>query len=1138
MKLTRLRLVGFKSFVDASELVIEPGLTGIVGPNGCGKSNLVEALRWAMGESSHKALRAAEMNDVIFAGSGGRPSRNNAEVVIVLDNRAHRAPSPFTEVDDLEISRRIERDKGSTYRVNGREVRARDVQLLFADASTGARSPALVRQGQISEIINARPEARRRVLEEAAGIAGLHARRHEAELKLRAAEQNLVRVEDVLERIRGQIEGLKRQARQAARYRQLSADIRRLEGALLTRAHTEALAEKKAAEDAVSEAERAVAARTLSQAEAARAEAVAAHELPAQRDAAASAGAALARLRRARDDLDREERQARDRLAELIRRLAQLDDDHARETALAADANETLARFEADLAALDAEESGALEREADAERRMAAAAKTLTEAEAELTRINAVLAARDAERAQLGRAREEAESRLGRVGVELQRLAVEQRALEGSDHARRLAILSAELDRASSILSDAEAAAISAEAALPDLRAAEANARQRAHEQEAALRRLEVEAKTLAKLIDPGQAVLWPPLIDSVSAAPGYEAALVAALGEDLSIPLDQAAPAYWARLAAPADDPSLPAGVEPLGQYVDGPPELARRLAQTGLVTRDDGAALQPHLAAGQCLVSAQGDLWRWDGFTATAEAETPFARQLAGRNRLKELEQAIAQAGEKFSAVKADAEAARQASVDAARCEQAAREAVRAARKSVEAARDRRVEAERLAARDEARRAALAESQTRLANDEADAAQRLEAARNALTALADSHEVEQARDHARARVERERAIAADVRANHAALGRERERRVRSRETLLRDRSAWQARGEGAAERLAVMGARRAEAESERIVLAEMPNLVAEKRRALRESFQRAEADDRAARDGLAAAEARQGAADRDARDALKLLGEAREILAREEARREAAGARAREAWTRLVEAGLSDEDRRVQDGSPMDLERLKADRERLGAVNLRGEQELEEVQASHDGLVRERDDLTEAIRQLRQAILSLNREGKTRLTAAFEAVNAHFVKLYANLFGGGEARLELIESDDPLAAGLEVIARPPGKKPQTLSLLSGGEQALTAMALIFAIFLTNPAPLCVLDEVDAPLDDANVERFCDLLESMSRDTDTRFLVVTHNPVTMSRMSRLFGVTMAERGVSQLVSVDLEAAEQLREAV
>ena len=232
MKLTRLRLLGFKSFVEPTDFLIEPGLTGVVGPNGCGKSNLVEALRWVMGETSHKSLRAADMDDVIFSGTNGRPSRNNAEVAMLIDNRARKAPAQFNEHEQLDVSRRIERDKGSTYRINGREVRARDVNILFADASTGSRSPALVHQGRIGEIIQAKPEQRRRVLEEAAGISGLHARRHEAELRLRAAEQNLARIEDVINQLASQIDSLKKQARQAVRYRNIAAQVRTAEATL------------------------------------------------------------------------------------------------------------------------------------------------------------------------------------------------------------------------------------------------------------------------------------------------------------------------------------------------------------------------------------------------------------------------------------------------------------------------------------------------------------------------------------------------------------------------------------------------------------------------------------------------------------------------------------------------------------------------------------------------------------------------------------------------------------------------------------------------------------------------------------------------------------------------------------------
>jgi chromosome segregation protein len=301
---------------------------------------------------------------------------------------------------------------------------------------------------------------------------------------------------------------------------------------------------------------------------------------------------------------------------------------------------------------------------------------------------------------------------------------------------------------------------------------------------------------------------------------------------------------------------------------------------------------------------------------------------------------------------------------------------------------------------------------------------------------------------------------------------------------------------------------------------------------------------------DRLAAGEAALAAADRAARGALDALAEAREWRGRAEERAVAAKERLTEAAERIQEAldcapeeaaaiAELDADAPAPDLEEIEtrLERHRQERERLGAVNLRADEEAREIAARRDSLTGERDDLTAAIARLRQGIGSLNREGRERLTAAFETVNAHFTRLFTHLFGGGTAELQLTESDDPLEAGLEIVARPPGKKPQIMTLLSGGEQALTALSLIFAVFLTNPAPICVLDEVDAPLDDANVVRFCNLLEEMTRSTDTRFLVITHNPITMARMNRLFGVTMAERGVSQLVSVDLETAERFREA-
>ena len=464
MKFTRLRLLGFKSFVEPTDFLIEPGLTGVVGPNGCGKSNLVEALRWVMGETSHKSLRAADMDDVIFSGTTNRPGRNNAEVAIQIDNAARKAPAQFNEHDTLDISRRIERDAGSTYRINGREVRARDVHILFADASTGARSPSMVHQGRIGEIIQAKPEQRRRVLEEAAGISGLHARRHEAELRLRAAEQNLARLEDVINQLAGQIDSLKKQARQAIRYRTVAEQVRKAEAMLLHLRWVAANAELAEAEHAKNAAVRVVAERTGQQAEASKRQALAAAALPALRETEARAAAALQRITMARQALDREEARATERMAELDRRLVQLADDIERERRLAADAQSALARLAAEEETLDREAKVNDERRAGADTRVAEADAVLARSEKAADELTATLADLTARRNALENAMREHGERAARLADEIAAVEAELAEISAAERAD-LAPLSAAAEAAQAAAADGETAAVRAEAA-------------------------------------------------------------------------------------------------------------------------------------------------------------------------------------------------------------------------------------------------------------------------------------------------------------------------------------------------------------------------------------------------------------------------------------------------------------------------------------------------------------------------------------------------------------------------------------------------------------------------------------------------------------------------------------------------
>ncbi len=465
MKLTRLRLIGFKSFVEPTDVHIEPGLTGVVGPNGCGKSNLVEALRWVMGESSHKAMRAADMDEVIFTGSTSRPGRNTAEVQLTIDNSERTAPAAFNDHDMLEISRRIEREKGSTYRINGREVRARDVQIVFADASTGARSPALVHQGRIGEIIAAKPEARRRVLEEAAGVAGLHARRHEAELRLRAAEHNLERLEDVIGQIAAQVDALKRQARQAVRYKTVSAQVRKAEATLFHLRFLAAKAEVADGERARDLAIRIVAERTEAQAAAATQQTNAAAVLPGLRDVEAKAAAALQRLVIARETLDREEARARERIAELDRRLAHFADDLAREHKLAADAEAALAGLATEQAALKRAAEVVAERSATVGARESAAEAALAEAERTFGDRTEALANLTARRGELERSQRDNAERLERLERQIAEVEDERSRLQAEAAADPdLAALAATIEAAQVAVAAAEAAAQDAEA--------------------------------------------------------------------------------------------------------------------------------------------------------------------------------------------------------------------------------------------------------------------------------------------------------------------------------------------------------------------------------------------------------------------------------------------------------------------------------------------------------------------------------------------------------------------------------------------------------------------------------------------------------------------------------------------------
>ncbi|GLQ10770.1 chromosome partition protein Smc [Devosia yakushimensis] len=1151
MKFSRLKLHGFKSFSDETVLLMEPGLTGIVGPNGCGKSNLVEAMRWVMGENSYKAMRASGMDDVIFSGSGNRPARNSAEVTLVLDNADRTAPAALNSADILEVTRRIEREAGSVYRVNGKEVRARDVQLLFADASTGAHSPAMVRQGQIGELIAAKPTARRALLEEAAGISGLHSRRHEAELRLRAAEGNLERVDDIIAQIDAQLETLKRQARLANRYRSLSGDIRRAEATLF---HIRWVAARFAEKE--TEASQAVLIRELADAthlelQAQKTLEAADAALQPLRDREAVTGAVLQRYTILNEQLAEEARRASSRRAELEDRIRQLAADGERERLLVEESEVTLAAYEEELVQL-VEEGEAAQADFDRARGEAEAASAAVSAAETRARAAAdALAQVRARRTQAQRSAEDAAGRIARLGQQIAEVEQEANTIAAKlDADATLTLKRAALEEAQASAATAEEMAVIAEEATADAQTRLDDAQPRLAEIEAALTRLESEASTLGKMLNVG-ASLWPAIVDQLSVQSGYETALGAALGDDLEASSDAGAPMHWSVAIEDYIDPALPQAAEPLSRYVTGNALLKRRLDQIGIVDAVDGPALMHALKPGQRLVTLDGALWRWDGFVAAADAPSPAAQRLAQRNRLAELDAEITRARGERNAAKRDVEALTAALATTRQDEKNQREAWRMAQHAIGAAQAEVDRAQRAIGDLTTRQSALEEARARLAASLAEAEAMREQAEALLEEAGEEDDAAEMAEDLQAGLAAARERADQTRLKLGSFETAARMRDNRLGQLQRDSMAWTRRRDGAMAQLATLNQRTAEVSAQLTSVTETPDGFVARRAELEDQIETAGIEHKAAGDRLNLAQTGYREADKALKGASDILANARIELTRVEERIKGIIAQ-RQQIERQIEETLdipASKTLEVSGIKPSEalptestieqrVDRLKAERERLGGVNLSAEKEAEEVQEKLDTMVRDRDDLIEAIAKLRTGIQSLNREGRARLNEAFVKVNAHFQELFTTLFGGGTAELTFVESDDPLEAGLEIIARPPGKKPQTMTLLSGGEQALTAMSLIFAVFLTNPAPICVLDEVDAPLDDANVERFCNLLDSMRQRTNTRFMVITHNPITMSRVDRLFGVTMAERGVSQLVSVDLTTAETFLEAV
>jgi chromosome segregation protein len=878
MKFKKLEIVGFKSFADKSHLLIENGLTGIVGPNGCGKSNIVEALRWCMGETSAKSLRGSGMEDVIFSGTSNRPSKNIAEVNILLENNENI--SQFRDTPEIEVRRRIEKDKGSSYYINGKEVRARDVQILFADLSTGAHSPSMVSQGKVGSLITAKPTDRRAILEEAAGIGGLHARRHEAELRLTAAENNLKKADDIMKQIELQLKNLLKQAEEASRYKTISNDIKKNEALLNFLKIQEINKELKESQEGLNEIDDDISAVTIEKNYSTELLENENKRIKPLRNDFAEITSKLQRLNLEYEDLFKQEQRTREEAEKLRVDLKNTNDDLQSENININNANSNIKR-------LIEEKTGILEFE-----------KTYNEIE------------------------DKTNNNFKKISDQLNN---EQKALE---------VLSEKIF-----------------ANIGNLETKEAINNYLKYFQDFN----ESQSKILNETINNFENIKPDSIKENLRNV------LIAFDGNSKKIE-------NLYSLIKKDNEQELSFNKEEARKEFTEKTFLLKSLQEKYAIflskyetIKNDSIKRKERIKS----VDTEIDNWRNLEQNSKTKSENLMLR-------LKILEKEIAKIQIKPSEI-GEQKGFYQENI-----------------KNTEAARSK-IDTE------------------------------IEIAENKITEI--------------------NKVLTSI--NEKVLE-GREKKVRF-ETLI---------------------------DNHKLKISELENKV-------KEDF-KCSIDD--------------------------LLNE---------------------------EDKLSIEKTNIEE-IETSLKKLKDERDNMGAVNLRADDETKNLENQISKMMDDRKDLMAGILKLKSSINELNQKGREKLIDAYDKVGRKFNDVYTKLFGGGNARLELIESDDPLEAGLELLVSPPGKKLQSITLLSGGEQALTAMALIFAVFLINPAPICILDEVDAPLDDANVTRFCSLIEELTKITETKFIVITHHALTMSRMNRLYGVTMAERGVSQLVAVDLEKAEEM----
>ena len=1141
MKFQSVRISGFKSFLEPIEIEINKGLTGIVGPNGCGKSNIVEAIKWIMGENSARQMRGDGMDDVIFAGTDERPSRNFAEVTIKLNNSEKKAPAAFNHLSEIEISRKIEREKGSIYRINGKQVRSRDVQLIFADSGTGARSSGIVSQGRIAQIIDASPENRRGILEEAANIKGLHSRRHEAELKLNAASNNLDRLLDIEKTYKEQLVELEKQGRKAARYRSIGDRLRKAEATLFSTLlfnakteHNTLKNELHTIKDNVNKAQIEVSKNTTSKLNIL-------NEIPILRNIEAEKAAILQSLNITKIKLEEEQTSAKIALNNIISQITQLEKDTSRENQIEEDAEKSLSSLILEEENLKIDTKNFSSKISEATEAVKSLKIKSDEADKKLSSITSEIYTINSDKSDL-------ERRIINLNEKIENTQNQISKFNLENYSKTLEANEIKILNLQKLVSENDLLIETFKKKLTQLETLELTLTKEKNIAANILNQTNAEINTLSSLLG-DDSLNKNTLEKNINTTDHLEDAIGSVLGETLLAPIYSnneiiENTTYWRdgfdiKLTSP-----LPKEAMPLISKIKSSSILETALQGVGIVENEELAfKLQKKLTYGQALTTAEGGLWRWDGFVQPKGVKNSYSERLQQIARFKVLQSQLPSQKESVFLIDKKlieySENIKKYRTDIIKLQSTLSELN---------SDSNRLELENSKMEIQLTSSALLIKE--LKNTEVtskveliELKKQISQIVNLPSLLADELSIRNNAEQFRNNLTEAMAAEQQIK-NHESF------QLRNILQIKHQKESWITRKQEAKSRLSSLHERLEFSKNEMDRLSNLPNDFDKKEEQIRIEIEAAIINRNLAADKLVITETSQNDAEKLEKESEKNVSMLRENMIKVQALLDLAHTKILNIEERIFEklriksdqlsdlTGIKENneiDRNLEELEKT-VERLLNERESLGAVNLRAEEEMNEMNDKIEIMFKERIDLEEAIEKLRNGIFELNKEGRERLKKSFTVVNENFKNLFQKLFGGGNAELKLVGHDDPLQAGLEVLASPPGKKMQLLSLLSGGEQALTAISLIFSVFLCNPSPICILDEVDAPLDDTNVGRFCDLLNKIAEETNTYFMVITHHRLTMAKMDRLFGVTMEQKGISKLVSVDLEQASRIRD--